>query len=169
MDTNNGDAHYVALFSALVGELRTRRKQLLVMQLAEILAKRASVEVSQNSTADEMVQIAAQLVRNISSPASVESVVRKAMPKPVSPHDNQEIEAAKKAIRLKFESYRAVNPGTNWHALFAQKMIRQYTCIGEERIIEEWALVWEIEARLVMSATPLSTRFRPPPPILTPP
>jgi hypothetical protein len=161
MDTNNRDESYVALFSALVGELRTRQKQVLVMQLAEILAKRATVEVSQSRGADELAQIAAQLVRNISPSASGESVVRtKAMPNPVSAHDNQEIEAAKKAIRLKFESWRAVKPGMHWHTLFAQKMIRQYPCIGVVRIIEEWALAWEIEARLVMSASPLSNHAR---------
>src|SRR5258705_8533405 len=125
MDTNKGDESYVALFSALVGELRTRSKELLVMQLAEILTKRAtaSTEVGRSRTADEVEQIAAQLVRNTLSPLSDESVV---LPKSFSPHDSQEIEAAKKTIRLKFESWRGLKPGTHWHALFARRMIQRH-------------------------------------------
>jgi len=162
MDTPNRDESYVSLFSALVGELKTRQKQFLVMQLAEILAKRAIAEASQSRTADDVAQIAAQLIRSIPAPPPNKPVMRMkgTARRRVSSRDNQEIEGAKMAIRLVFESWRALKPGTNWHALFAQKMIRQYRCIAEERIIEGWALEWEIEARLATSADLLSNHPR---------
>ena len=156
METPNGDESYVSLFSVLVGELKTRQKQFLVMQLAEILAKRAIAEATQSRTADDVARIAVELVRSIPAPSSNKSVVRRAMRRRVSSRDNQEIEAAKDAIRLVFESWRAIRPGSNWHALFAQTLIRKYGCIGDERVIEEWALEWEIEARLATSADLLS-------------
>src|SRR5438046_1063249 len=122
MDDKN--EFYVTLFSALVSELGKSQKRWLVMQLAEILARRvtASAELSRNRTAHEAAETAAQLIRNMASGGAMLSSRRrvgsvlllttKRTPKPASllaPHET--VEAAKKAIRLKFESWRAVKTG----------------------------------------------------------
>ena len=155
----DGDEFYVTLSSALVGELSKTPKQRLVMQLAEILAGRATASpgVSRPPTAKEAVVIAAQLIRNMTSAGPklasrprVASVppVSKRMRKPALVRDEDKtVEAAKQAIRLKFESWRAVKPGGHWHVVFARKMIQQHACIGKQQIIEEWARAWEREAR----------------------
>lgn len=153
-----GDESYVTLFSAFVGELSKSSKQRLVMQLAEILASRAtaSLEVSRPPTAKEAVEIAARLIHNIPSHAPapvarphVASVppLSKRTRASASVRGDKTVEAAKQAIWLKFESWRSVKPAGHWHLFFARKMIQQHPCIGEQRIVEEWVRGWERQAR----------------------
>ena len=159
-----GDFH-VALFSALVSELGKNNKRWLAMQLAELLVSRASAsaELSRNRTADEAVKVVENLTRKMTSdrprlPSRLRGPsalpMKKRTPKPASVgYEREKFEAAKKVIRLKFESWRAVKTGAHWHAGFARKMIEQHACVGQQRIIEEWARVWEMEARRDTHAT----------------
>ena len=63
---DNVDEFYVTLVCALIRELSKSQKQSLVMQLAEILARRAmaSVDLSCKRTAEEAMEIAARLIRD---------------------------------------------------------------------------------------------------------
>ena len=155
----DGDEFYVTLFSALVGELSKTRKQWLVMRVAEILIARAtaSPDISRAPSAKEAAAIAARLIHNMTScgrtPPSRPSVgalpsalTKRQNPLSVADHDKK-IEAAKQAIRLKFESWRAVKPHGHWHVVFARKMIQEHACIGEQRIIEKWVRAWDKQVR----------------------
>ena len=65
---HRGEFH-VKLFSALVSELGKSHKRWLAMQLAEILASRAtaSAELGRSRTADEASEIAERLICNMAS------------------------------------------------------------------------------------------------------
>jgi len=159
-----GESYFqVDLFSALVRELGQCDKEWLAMQLAEILASRASLvaEFDHDGTRRDPVELAQQLIQYITwsptppssrpqltSSITMEKRVRVSNPVGVArPDDPKEIEAAKKAIRLRFESWRTVKRGKQWHVGFARKMIELYPCVVRQRTIEVWVREWESEMR----------------------
>ena len=158
MTMDHGGKFHVTLFSALVSELGKSDKEWLALQMAEILAHRitADAELGRNLTVEDTAELAARLIRNITSerstlPSRLHAVRHPKdtrMPKPASLREDHEIvEAAKRAIRLKFDSWRAVKRGEHWYAGFARKMVEQHAGIVGQRIVERWARTWAMEAR----------------------
>lgn len=150
----NVDELYVTLFCALVRALSKAQKQSLVMQLAEILARRAmaTVDLSGNRTPDEVTEIAARLIRETAQNRGRLLYVHQALRLCCQPkRDLQELHRIVMTARpsKQFESWRAVKTGGHWHTGFARKMIEQHSCIGRQRIIEEWIRGWEREMRQV--------------------
>jgi hypothetical protein len=159
-----GESYFqVDLFSALVRELGKCDKQWLAMHLAEILASRVSLvaELNHDGASRGPVELAQQLIQDMSwKPAppssrpkltsSITTEKKAGGSKPtVVPRadDPKEIEAAKKAIRLRFESWRTVKRGRHWHVGFARKMIELYPCVARQRTIDVWVQEWESELR----------------------
>jgi hypothetical protein len=150
----------VDLFCALVRELRQFDKRLLALQLAEILASRVSpvAECDRGGLSRDPVELAQRLIHDMSwrpappssRPRLSSSVTRDKtvrVSKPVIVLHAEEIEAARKAIRLRFESWRAIKRGEHWHVGFARKMIEKYPCVIRQRTIEVWVREWESEMR----------------------
>ena len=158
MTMDDAGEFHVTLFSALVRELGKSDKEWLALQLAEILAHRitADAELGRNRTVEDAAELAARFVGKITSerstlpsrPRLVRHPKETRTPIPASLREDHEIvEAAKRAIRLKFDSWRAVKRGEHWYAGFARKMVEQHAGIVGQRIVERWARTWAMEAR----------------------
>ena len=133
------------------------------MQLAEILASRASpvAEFDYGVTNRDPGELAQRLIQKMhwhpatpsSRPRLTSSITPQEKPRGSKPvvvlrEDHlKEIVAAKKAIRLRFESWCTVKRGEHWHVGFARKMIEQYPCVDRQRTIEMWVREWEGEMR----------------------
>jgi hypothetical protein len=142
---------YVTLFAALANELGKTRRKRVALRLAAGLANR---HVAEAAALGDVDALAARLAADAASLRDTDAAPRartsgsKRKPNTAIPARRSpvsDIDAAKQAIRQKFDAWRAVKKGERWHAGFARKMVAQHKCIEHPRLVEAWARAWEVE------------------------